>query len=84
MDQIYVDSLAAPLGLLKESTSSEASTQHPEPSPFSGKDSFTSSHHRRVPPASIERRINELESENLRLQRLVAELLIKNQQLRKA
>jgi hypothetical protein len=28
-------------------------------------------------------RITELEGENLRLQRLVAELLIKNQQLRK-
>lgn len=32
---------------------------------------------------SIDERIAELEVENLRLQRLVAELLLKNQQLRK-
>jgi len=39
------------------------------------------------PPAvlhnAMEARITELESENMRLQRLVAELLLKNQQLRR-
>jgi hypothetical protein len=34
-------------------------------------------------PGTIEARIAELERENLRLQRLVAELLFKNQMLRK-
>lgn len=34
-------------------------------------------------PISIDFRVMELEIENLRLQRLVAELLLKNQQLRK-
>ena len=33
---------------------------------------------------NIEKRVMELELENLRLQRLVAELLLKNQQLRDA
>ncbi|HEY2038636.1 MAG TPA: hypothetical protein VGG95_03170 [Edaphobacter sp.] len=32
----------------------------------------------------VETRITELEVENIRLQRLVAELLLKNQQLRKS
>jgi hypothetical protein len=35
-------------------------------------------------PSSTDFRVMELETENLRLQRLVAELLLKNQQLRKA
>jgi hypothetical protein len=35
------------------------------------------------PPAASYDRLTELEIENSRLQRLVAELLIKNQQLRK-
>lgn len=40
--------------------------------------------HRR-PPLSVDpERVEELERENTRLQLLVAELLIKNQQLRKA
>lgn len=34
-------------------------------------------------PNSVDFRVMELELENLRLQRLVAELLLKNQQLRK-
>jgi hypothetical protein len=34
-------------------------------------------------PISVDFRVMELEIENLRLQRLVAELLLKNQQLRK-
>lgn len=48
------------------------------------------SHHSALPlsrghasPVSIDFRVMELEIENLRLQRLVAELLLKNQQLRK-
>lgn len=36
-----------------------------------------------VSPSSTDFRVMELELENLRLQRLVAELLLKNQQLRK-
>lgn len=35
-------------------------------------------------PSSPDFRVMELEIENLRLQRLVAELLLKNQQLRRA
>jgi hypothetical protein len=38
---------------------------------------------RHTSPISIDFRVMELEIENLRLQRLVAELLLKNQQLRK-
>lgn len=83
MDQIYVDSIAAPLNLSQEGVPSEPPTPHIENSPLSGSDPFTSSHRRHVPPANLERRITELESENLRLHRLVAELLIKNQQLRR-
>lgn len=44
--------------------------------------SLSSSHHR-LPSVSTDLRIMELEMENSRLQRLVAELLLKNQQLRK-
>jgi len=43
----------------------------------------SSSHHHRQPAASYDDRLAELEIENSRLHRLVAELLIKNQQLRK-
>jgi hypothetical protein len=39
--------------------------------------------HHRPSDASIDERLAELEIENSRLHRLVAELLIKNQQLRK-
>ena len=49
---------------------------------ITGRDPFSSSH-RHAPSAMTAARITELEVENLRLQRLVAELLIKNQQLRK-
>jgi hypothetical protein len=38
---------------------------------------------RHASPISIDFRVMELELENLRLQRLVAELLLKNQKLRK-
>jgi hypothetical protein len=44
--------------------------------------SMTTMHHR-VPTISAQLRVAELERENSRLQRLVAELLLKNQQLRK-
>ncbi|WP_035348477.1 hypothetical protein [Edaphobacter aggregans] len=47
-----------------------------------GRDPFSSPHRSGKDSVSASR-IVELESENLRLQRLVAELLIKNQQLRK-
>jgi len=40
--------------------------------------------HLRQPAATYDDRLAELEIENSRLHRLVAELLIKNQQLRKA
>jgi hypothetical protein len=43
----------------------------------------SSSIHSRQPAASLMERLGELEMENARLHRLVAELLIKNQQLRK-
>jgi hypothetical protein len=46
-----------------------------------GYNSPSSTHHR--PTASHNDRLAELEVENSRLHRLVAELLIKNQQLRK-
>jgi ferric-dicitrate binding protein FerR (iron transport regulator) len=42
----------------------------------------SSSIHGRPPAASFMERLGELEVENARLHRLVAELLIKNQQLR--
>lgn len=40
--------------------------------------------HRRPPVSTDPARVEELERENVRLQLLVAELLMKNQQLRKA
>ena len=49
---------------------------------ITGRDPFSSSHRGGKDSVSASR-IAELEIENLRLQRLVAELLIKNQQLRK-
>lgn len=51
-----------------------------DPSPDVGN---LSSPPHRASPASADLRIMELEIENSRLQRLVAELLLKNQQLRK-
>ena len=50
---------------------------------ITGRDPFSSSHRHAPNALSAAARITELEVENLRLQRLVAELLIKNQQLRK-
>jgi hypothetical protein len=52
---------------------SERELQHPTLSPPQSQ----------VSPNSIDFRVMELEIENVRLQRLVAELLLKNQQLRK-
>ena len=49
----------------------------------SGAANSSSSIHSRQPAASFMERLSELETENARLHRLVAELLIKNQQLRK-
>lgn len=51
-------------------------------SPLAGSDPFTSSHRRPTECRSLKARVAELESENLRLHRLVGELLVKNQQLR--
>jgi hypothetical protein len=48
-----------------------------------GYTSSSSPIHHRQPAASYDDRLAELEIENSRLHRLVAELLIKNQQLRK-
>ena len=50
---------------------------------ITGRDPFSSSHKTGFGGGKVEERIVELEVENLRLQRLVAELLMKNQQLRK-
>ena len=52
-----------------------------EPGGYKGS---SSSIHHRQPAASYDDRLAELEIENSRLHRLVAELLIKNQQLRKS
>lgn len=49
----------------------------------SGHSTSSPSVHHRPPIANYDDRIAELEIENSRLHRLVAELLIKNQQLRK-
>ena len=49
-----------------------------------GGSKHSSSIHSRPPDASFMDRLDELEMENDRLHRLVAELLIKNQQLRRA
>jgi len=51
-----------------------------EPGSYKGS---SSSIHYRPPAANYSDRVAELEIENSRLHRLVAELLIKNQQLRK-
>jgi hypothetical protein len=48
-----------------------------------GHNSPAHSIHHRPPAATCDDRLAELEIENSRLHRLVAELLIKNQQLRK-
>ena len=59
--------------------SSSRQEQHHDAGHTSG---FTSAH--RASNVLADSRIAELEIENLRLQRLVAELLLKNQQLRKS
>ena len=82
MDEIYIDSMES-LVDLPQPESRPLSSESPRNSPLSGRDPFTSSHRGRAPQSTVEARISELESENLRLHRLVAELLIKNQQLRK-
>jgi hypothetical protein len=76
MDQIYTDPIDTPADREKQTSQSPYS-------PLAGRNPFTSSHGRPVSTA-MESRISELESENQRLQRLVAELLIKNQQLRRS
>lgn len=85
MDLIYID----PTDTTADPPPTESHPPEPlyelaQNSPLSGRDPFDSSHrHRhRAPQFSAEARLAELESENLRLHRLVAELLIKNQQLR--
>ncbi len=57
----------------RNATMSERQPQHPTLSPLPSQ----------ALPNSIDFRVMELEIENLRLQGLVAELLLKNQQLRK-
>ena len=60
----------------------DASNIGEDTAPDGYKDPSSSIHHREL-AASYDDRLAELEIENSRLQRLVAELLIKNQQLRK-
>jgi hypothetical protein len=59
------------------------STSTGEDAAHTGYKDPSSSIHQRQPAASYDDRLAELEIENSRLHRLVAELLIKNQQLRK-
>jgi hypothetical protein len=88
MDQIYLDSndalldLSPPENLSQPGSSQQFAASGPL-SPLAGKDPFTASHRRSFPGRNLEARLDELECENLRLHRLVAELLIKNEQLRK-
>jgi len=62
------------------------STEAPA-APLQGRDPFTAPHRERLsanlPSANLEDRLAELEHENRRLHTLIAELLIKNQQLRR-
>jgi hypothetical protein len=60
----------------------DATSTGEDAAPGGYKGSPSSIHHRQ-PAASCDDRLAELEIENSRLHRLVAELLIKNQQLRK-
>ena len=62
--------------------SSSRPEQHHRAANAPVRDPFSSPH--RSPNTHTDPRIAELEIENLRLQRIVAELLIKNQQLRKS
>jgi hypothetical protein len=78
MDQIYTDSTDAPVDPPR------TLVKHADSSPLGSRDPFTSSHRHRTPPPAAEARLAELESENRRLHALVAELLLKNQQLRRS
>ena len=92
MDQIYLDLIdALPGRSAKTNETGPPQRSHslpqeepPQGSPLSGSDPFTASHRRKAPGRNLEDRLSELENENLRLQRLVAELLMKNQQLRRS
>jgi hypothetical protein len=64
----------------KFNTNAASIGEDAEPGGYKG---TSSSMHYRPPVASHNDRLAELEIENSRLHRLVAELLIKNQQLRK-
>ncbi|HEX7158169.1 MAG TPA: hypothetical protein VF214_04105 [Edaphobacter sp.] len=74
MDRIYIEDERLDL-------SSQPAPAAVSVAPLAGRDPFTSSH-RHPECRSLKARLAELESENLRLHRLVGELLIKNQQLR--
>lgn len=76
MDQIYFDSSVSVVDLSRTKNHSAAD------SPLTGPDPFSATHRPPAQQTNIEARLHQLESENRRLHRLVAELLIKNQQLR--
>ena len=84
MDLINVDKELdlSPLSKPSQPASVPPLAGTPASSPLAGGDPFTSSHRRPAEGPSLKARVAELESENLRLHRLVGELLIKNQQLR--
>ncbi len=92
MDQIHLDLIdVLPDRAAKTNETSPPPRSHSlhheesaQSSPLSGSDPFTASHRRKAPGRNLEDRLSELENENLRLQRLVAELLMKNQQLRRS
>jgi hypothetical protein len=89
MDPIYVEAIDERLELSGLNHPSQPVSRQPLPdaaagSPLAGRDPFISSHRRNTECRSLKTRLVELESENMRLHRLVAELLIKNQQLRRA
>lgn len=84
MDLIYIDPTNTPADPPQtESHPPQPSSELTESSPLSGRDPFISSNRHRAPQSALESRLSELENENYRLHRLVAELLLKNQQLRK-
>ena len=84
MDLIYIDPTNTPADPPQtESHLPQPPSEFTGRSPLSGRDPFISSHRHRVAQSALESRLSELENENHRLHRLVAELLIKNQQLRK-
>lgn len=85
MDPIHLDSSVSVINLSQtENRTRERESGQGNISPLAGRDPFTSSHRQHRPQSTIDARLHELESENRRLHRLVAELLIKNQQLRRA